>query len=212
MRRLAILGILILGVASTAAVGDTSGQESAAGPAAPIEAVVLHPLFAAPYACGEHAEGALPYLGDDLGSDCTVLGGLEVDANAGYLKAYRTDGATNEDWYGWAEPVLAPIDGEVVKVRVNPKTNAPGELGEPPASMIVLEREDGTHVMMGHVADIRVKEGDTVRAGEPVAKVGNNGYGRHPHIHVGAWRDKTPLQIRFDLRAKAALSRARRGN
>ena len=52
---------------------------------APIESVVLHPLFATDYACSEHFEGQLPYLGDALGSDCIVLGGLET----GLMKAYR---------------------------------------------------------------------------------------------------------------------------
>ena len=47
-------------------------------------------------------------------------------------------------------------------------------------------------------------EGDTVRAGQFVARVGNNGYGRSPHIHVGAWKGQTPYQIRWDLRRPAA--------
>ncbi|WP_147302681.1 M23 family metallopeptidase [Thalassotalea euphylliae] len=36
------------------------------------------------------------------------------------------------------------------------------------------------------------------QAGESIAKVGNNGYSCNPHIHVGAWKDNLPLQIRFD--------------
>ena len=48
--------------------------------------------------------------------------------------------------------------------------------------------------------DLSVKEGDTVKAGDIVAKVGNNGFSRNPHIHVGAWKGNTPLQIRFDLK------------
>ncbi|RCW42433.1 M23 family metallopeptidase [Paenibacillus prosopidis] len=49
--------------------------------------------------------------------------------------------------------------------------------------------------------DLSVKEGDNVKAGDIVAKVGNNGYSRHPHIHVGAWKGNIPLQIRFDLKS-----------
>ena len=37
-----------------------------------IESVLAHPPFAAYYACAEHRQGELPYLGDDLGSDCVV--------------------------------------------------------------------------------------------------------------------------------------------
>ena len=168
---------------------------------APIESVVLHPLFATDYACSEHFEGQLPYLGDALGSDCIVQGGLET----GFMKAYRGNGEKNEDWYGWGEAVLAPVDGKVERINVNPVVNQPGKLGKPPASFIMLRRDDGTYVMVAHVADIKVAVGDRVRAGQPLGVVGNNGFARAPHIHIGAWRDKMPLQIRFDLRATAAL-------
>ena len=44
-------------------------------------------------------------------------------------------------------------------------------------------------------------DGCMCTSGQVVAKVGNNGYSRHPHIHIGAWKGNEPLQIRFDLRA-----------
>ena len=47
---------------------------------------------------------------------------------------------------------------------------------------------------------MKVKVGDTVKAGDIVAKVGNNGTSFMPHIHIGAWKDKEPLQISFDLK------------
>jgi murein DD-endopeptidase MepM/ murein hydrolase activator NlpD len=171
----------------------------------PIEEVLLHPLFAADYACSEHFEGQLPYLGDALGSDCMVQGGLTGDESSGYSRAYRTDGRRNEDWYGWREPVLAPIDGKIERLNINPVVNEPGKMGTPPASFIIIAREDGTHVIVAHIAEPVVKVGDSVRAGQRIAVVGNNGFARAPHIHIGAWRDKTPLQVRFDLRAMAAL-------
>ncbi len=172
---------------------------------APIELVTIHPLFTASYACSEHWEGQLKYPGDSLGSDCIVFGGLPADGKSGFSKSYKTDGKTNEDWYGWGEPVLAPFDSTVERVHINPVVNNPGALGKPPASFVLFKHSDGTRVLLAHVAEITVKAGDTVTAGQPVAKVGNNGFGRAPHIHVGAWRDKTPLQIRFDLRAAAKL-------
>lgn len=175
-----------------------------AAESAPIESVVLHPLFAVDYACSEHYEGQLPYLGDALGSDCIVQGGLE----GGFMKAYRGNGTKNEDWYGWGVTVMAPVDGKVERININPVVNQPGQLGKPPASFILLRRDDGTFVMVAHVADIKVGVGDTVHAGQPIGVVGNNGFARAPHIHVGAWRDKTPLQIRFDLRAATALRQA----
>lgn len=171
---------------------------------APIEQVTIHPLFAADYGCSEHWEGQLAYPGDALGSDCFVYGG-SLAKDIGFLKPFRTDGSTNEDWYGWGQTVLAPIDSVVARINVNPVVNKPGQMGKGASTFVVFKHADGTMVMVGHVADITVKEGDKVAAGQPFAKVGNNGFSRAPHIHVGAWRGKTPLQIRFDLRALAKL-------
>jgi hypothetical protein len=204
MRRkaLSIFALLLL-MASFAGAQDGPGKsESNTGP---IEYVLLHPLFKTDYMCSEHWYGQLAYVGDDLGSDCVITGGLPADGKSGFSKAYRTDGKANEDWYGWMEPVLAPFDGTVARTHVNPVVNNPGQLGKPPASFVIFKDENDTMVLIGHVAEITVKAGDKVIAGKPFAKVGNNGYGRSPHIHVGAWRNNTPLQIRFDLRAMGSL-------
>ena len=168
---------------------------------APIEMVTIHPVFTAHYSCSEHWEGQLPYPGDALGADCIVYGGMAADGKSGFMRAFKTDGLSNEDWYGWGEPVLAPFDSTIAKININPVVNKPGQTGKPPASFVVFKHVDGTMVLVAHVADISVKEGDAVNAGQPFAKVGNNGFSRAPHIHIGAWRGKTPLQIRFDMRA-----------
>jgi murein DD-endopeptidase MepM/ murein hydrolase activator NlpD len=92
-----------------------------------------------------------------------------------------------------------------VSVRINEVTNDPGTMGTPPASAIIFAADDGTRVVYGHVQDVQVAEGDSVAAGELVARIGNNGMCRNPHVHVGAWRDDVPLQIRFDLSAMGRL-------
>lgn len=144
----------------------------------------------------EHAEGELEHLGDARGVDCTV--GRLVD---GWVRHYEGDGSRNEDWYGWGEPLLAPVDSVVERVFINETTNDPGEMGDPPASIVIFRTEDETRVMYAHVMDVVIEEGDVVVAGQRIAAIGNNGMCRNPHVHVGAWRGDTPLQIRFDLRA-----------
>ena len=193
------LALLLATAAVPAAADEPARPDREAG--TPIEAVLLHRVFPGFYGCSEHFEGELPYLGDALGSDCTVFDTLEPgqDEAGWFAKAYRTDGKANQDWYGWHQPVLAPFDGTVLEVHDNPATNAPGHPNPKPASRIVFVRADGTHVMYGHVTNVTVGKGDRVRAGQPVAQVGNNGYARAPHIHIGAWHGRTPLQIRFDL-------------
>lgn len=202
MRKWAITGAIVLALGATAQAENPG--KSGIDAATPIEAVSIHRLFSGFFSCSEHYAGELPYLGDDLGSDCLVMStlGPDDDEDGWFSSLYKTDGKTNEDWYGWGVPVLAPFDGKVEEVHINPVTNTPGKHNPTPASRIVFSRADGTHVMFGHVADITVRKGDEVRAGQAVAKVGNNGYARAPHIHIGAWRGKTPLQIRFDLRSK----------
>lgn len=160
---------------------------------------LAHPVFASSYTCSEHAWGELPYLGDDLGQDCVQQAFVEEGGRA-FMKSYRSDGLANEDWFGWNQPVLSPCDCTVVKIGLNPVANAPGVLGKPPASMVVLETADGTRVVLAHVQSLSVQEGQQVSAGQAIARVGNNGYSRMPHIHIGAWKDRKALQIRWDQR------------
>ncbi|MEY2471908.1 MAG: hypothetical protein QOK28_1237 [Actinomycetota bacterium] len=167
-----------------------------------IEAVVLHPPVFEFFAGAEHAEGELEYIGDALGVDVVVKRWID-----GWTRDYENDGARNEDWYGWNVALLAPMASTIEKVRINPETNTPGTMGKPPASAIQFLGDDGVRVTYGHVQDVRVAEGARVVAGDVVALIGNNGMCWHPHVHIGAWRDDTPLQIRFDL---AALGRLRR--
>lgn len=169
-----------------------------------IDAVVIHPLFRESFSCSEHWEGNLKGLGDELGSDCVIQQMVEADGRR-WMRAYRGDGLANEDWFAWGQPVLAPCDCEVVQMRENPVVNLPGQMGKPPAAWVQFRRTDGVNVLLAHVVDVSVRPGELVRAGQPIAKVGNNGMSRHPHIHVAAWRGEQPLQIRFDLRAAGRL-------
>lgn len=199
---------LLLALALAPALPGASIAQAAAEPSLPIEAVTLHRLYDEYYACGDHREGELKSLGDALGTDCLIQGGLRDTATVsqGFASPFRGDGRRNADWYGWNARVLAPFDGVVVKININPTVNKPGVLGKPPASFIVFEREDGMRVLFAHVQDLQVHEGDRITAGQFVARVGNNGFSRNPHIHVGAWKDGRPYQIRWDLSEGATVA------
>lgn len=171
-----------------------------------IEAVVLGPLFAEPFVCAEHYDGQMEWAGDALGTDCMVIGGL--DEGAGFMRLYRTDGLTNEDWYGWGADLLAPDDGVVVGLFENEATNTPGTLGRPPAGMLQIRTDDGLIVTLAHVTNPVVAPGDRVVRGQPVASVGNNGVSRAPHVHIGVHREGLPLQIRWDQREMARHARS----
>jgi Peptidase family M23 len=194
-----IASLALLGACST-----THPQPPAQAAKPAIDAVEVHPIFSTWFLTTEHYEGQLGELGDALGSDCFVAELVEENGRT-WLRTHSGDGTRNEDWFGWHSEVLAPIDGEVVRVNDNPSTNQPGSFEPGIASFVILRRGDGTHVLVAHLRETTVQAGDRVRAGQPIGRVGNNGNSRHPHIHLGAWRDGRPLQLRFDLRAMAAL-------
>jgi Peptidase family M23 len=172
--------------------------------AAEISAVLAQPVFDQVYSCTEHWQGNLKGLGDELGTDCSIQELVPINGRM-WLRAYRGNGRKNSDWYGWGKNVLSPCTCEVTKINGNPGVNQPGITGKPPASFLVLKREDGVFFLLAHVAKVRVKLGDQLQSGQVIAQVGNNGYARQPHIHIGAWRGEEPLQIRFDQASMGKL-------
>jgi hypothetical protein len=173
--------------------------QAADAPHEQIGQVLTHPLFAEPYVCSEHADGELPHLGDDLGQDC-MIAAFDEAGTVSFPRLYRTDGSKNEDWFGWNRPVQSPCDCEVAATHVNPLTNQPGKPDPSRASSVILKAADGTMFVVAHLQALAVTKGDRVKAGDPVGHVGNNGYARAPHVHIGAWRGPEALQIRWDQR------------
>ncbi|MEO6226149.1 MAG: M23 family metallopeptidase [Sphingomicrobium sp.] len=196
---------LMLCAAAPAPAKRTFIMPPKAVPAAVIHQVELAPIYAQDFMCSEHFAGQIPYAGDALGTDCMIVGG--VDGDSGYSRAFRTDGRANGDWYGFGAQVLSPTVGVIVGVYSKPVVNVPGTLGKPPAAMVQIRRSDRIIVTLAHLDRIRVRLGDKVTAGQVLGLVGNNGFARAPHTHVGAWREGSnePFQIRWDLKAMARL-------
>lgn len=198
------------------AAAGLMGLVPGAGAQSPeIEAATIHPPFAARFQCSEHALGDVDHVADALGADCVVFrreGGPDGNLNV----QFSGDGTRNEDWFGWREPVLAPFDGVVLIVHINPVTTTPGQFGPGRSSAILFRQGDAddagaVQVAYVHVREVVVEEGDTVRAGQVVARVGNNGNSLNPHLHIGAFRgelysdEAVPLQVRMDLAAMGRL-------
>lgn len=197
MSRLSV-GLLVL-----CAFAATAQERASDSSHRVIEQVMSHPLFDTAYVCAEHPAGALPLLGDDLGQDCIVQA-MVANKDGGFMRSYRTDGLDNADWFGWNHEVLSPCDCSVLMTRENPITNIPGTVGTPPASFILMRTTDGTFFVIAHVQGLQVAKGETVKQGQPIAHVGNNGFARMPHIHVGAWRGPDALQIRWNQQQMAS--------
>jgi peptidase M23-like protein len=217
----ATLLALVTGCGPAMRAGGAPSSVTGAGPG--IDAVVIYPPMAAPFQCSEHPLGQEDHAGDALGSDCRVV--RQDGGPLGTFPRFHTgDGTRNEDWFTWNEPLLAPFEGVVRLILRNPVTNQPGTRGPDPSSAVLFERlgdPPGAPIQVGyvHVQDVQVEMGDTVHTGQVVARVGNNGNSRAPHVHIGAMRgDLTklfsgeataseiiPLQVRFDLTAMGRL-------
>lgn len=182
---------------------DPRGPARCRVPGEPMGEVVIHPPVNRAFVTAEHPEGELGWLGDALGRDFMVVRFVD-----GWMRMYSEEGKRNEDWYGWKADVRAPFNGIVTFVSEPMETNSPGSHSGGKASGIVFQRNDGVFVAYGHTRSIQVAEGDEVRAGQVVGKVGNDGTSWHPHLHVGAFADDRPLQVRVDLEALGRMLRA----
>lgn len=177
------------------------------------QSIVIHPVIKTAenegIASGEHSHKSKLRLGDQLARDFT----LSVMQDDGMSKRYKNEGKTNEDWYGWRKNVLAPFDGTVTRVQHPDTTNTPGTMNrEADPGLIFFQNKNDVTVIYAHVREIKVEKRQQVKAGETVAKVGNNGNSRLPHIHVGAWKEDTPLQIQVDLYAEKRYDKEKKNN
>jgi hypothetical protein len=108
---------------------------------------------------------------------------------------YRTDGKTPEDFYTFAEPVLAAADGTVVDMR---NDIGPYGVGKAPeadvlrqdgdlfsGNLVTIDHGNGEFTLTCHMlaGSVPVKAGDRVKAGQVIGKVGTSGFAGVPHIH-----------------------------
>lgn len=97
---------------------------------------------------------------------------------------------TNHNGQDFAAPLGTPIYATEDGVIIEGKDRAPGSVGGF-GNWIWQDsqRECGRDFIYGHMrhADIYVRKGDRVKAGQMIARVGNEGQSTGPHLHFEEW-------------------------
>jgi Peptidase family M23 len=110
--------------------------------------------------------------------------------------AFSGDALDKRSYHAYGKPVLAVADGRVITVKDGLPDNVPGHDEEfRPAVPITIDTVAGNTIILdlggGQFAhyihlqpgSLRVKAGDRVRRGQILARIGNSGDAREPHLH-----------------------------
>ena len=102
-------------------------------------------------------------------------------------RSFKTNGRTNEDYYAFGQPLIAPCDAEVVSVIEGVKDNIPGEMNpaQVTGNSVVLKTAANEYILFAHfkLNSIKVKAGDSVKKGQLLGLCGNSGNSSEPHLH-----------------------------
>jgi murein DD-endopeptidase MepM/ murein hydrolase activator NlpD len=103
-------------------------------------------------------------------------------------KPFSGEGAKNEDYFTFGQPVLAPAAGTVVAAANGVGDGTPGSFdnnAEPYGNRVVIDHGNGEWSVLGHLkkGSVVVKAGAKVRAGEKIAEAGNSGRSLQPSLH-----------------------------
>jgi len=100
---------------------------------------------------------------------------------------FSNSGKLTEDYLCFDTPVVAPLEGEVVKVIDNIPDNKIGEINlkQNWGNTIIIDHGEGLFSSLSHLKrrSAEVKEGDKIKKGDVIAKCGNSGRSPTPHLH-----------------------------
>lgn len=111
----------------------------------------------------------------------------------------REDGRTNEEWWGFGAPVIAPAVGTVVYARndipENKRPNVlpdeafyktvPDQLNATAGNHVIIDHGHEEHSLLAHLkyGSVVVEKDEQVKKGQQIGLVGNSGKSGAPHLH-----------------------------
>ncbi len=109
---------------------------------------------------------------------------IQVDESG---KFFRTDGKTNEDYYSFGQPILAPAGGEIIEAVDGMRDNLPGASNHYMAmgNFVLIRHSDHEYSLLAHLrqGSVCVKAGQHIKPGEKIGECGNSGNSSDPHLH-----------------------------
>ena len=116
-------------------------------------------------------------------------------------RIFDGDGKRVEQYYSFGEDVLAVADGTVVSIHDGMPDQTPFVFMVPESKSdyggnnLMLEIAPNVFAWYAHLrqGSLTVKVGDAVKAGAPIAKLGNTGPSEGPHLHLGLLDKPDPI-------------------
>lgn len=179
------------------------------GPGPVVPAVLLEPPLHGRWRVQNSPANKVPSHGTTAFGSSHAIDLVPVDDRGrSAARTWRSVVATErpEGFVGFGRPVLAPLTGRVVLVHdgevdhearrsqlalvpyllgqaARARAGAPGLAGN---HVVIAAASDGPFVLLAHLrrGSLRVRPGQSVRAGELIAECGNSGNSTEPHVHL----------------------------
>jgi murein DD-endopeptidase MepM/ murein hydrolase activator NlpD len=119
-------------------------------------------------------------------------------------RRYKTDGKSNEDYYAFGQEILAPAGGRVTEAIDGVRDNAPGTLNQYSSvgNCVIIQHSDSECSVLSYLkrGSVKVRAGDTVKAGQVIGQCGNSGNSSEPHLQYHL-QNSPLLQIATGIKA-----------
>jgi murein DD-endopeptidase MepM/ murein hydrolase activator NlpD len=118
-------------------------------------------------------------------------------------RMFRGDGKSNTDYYNYGAEVVAVADARVSDIKDSlPDNTGASERSDRKVTLdnavgndVILDLGHGKFAVYAHLqpGSLKVKVGDKVKAGQPLALLGNSGNSDAPHLHFQVVDASSPL-------------------